>query len=200
MKKSETARVYLFNNSPSGHPPGHVDAVSIIGQDSSEFAITANGLGYSPMVNFDLKPGDSIWVDLLFNPDETKPYPARFADRHAQLIARGPGEKDKIINLYGIFAGESVVKNTSHQSFFSLYPNPASGNSVVLSFSGSSDAIYGVSTVEIDDMLGRVRFHKEMPGSIENMVVPIQNLENGVYTILLETAGGVFSEKLEIAK
>jgi len=100
---SNVVRVYLFNNATGiGSPTAHVDSVVIAGADALEFHSWQNQLGYKPLGNFDLKPGDSIWVDVTFKADLTKPMPQKYADRHMQLIAYNKNlEKDQIIDFTG---------------------------------------------------------------------------------------------------
>jgi len=99
-------RVYLYNNSTDLKfgPTVHVDKVFINGPDAAEFYILANQLGKQPLGNFDLAPGDSIWVDVVFKPDLSKPANVKYLDRHMDLVASAiqPGEKDQVINFTGV--------------------------------------------------------------------------------------------------
>ncbi len=82
-------RVYLKNNNAPGGPAAHVDSVRFAGPDKSEFYILANQRysGSGVFGNFDLKAGDSIWVDVVFKANLAKPIPAKYDDRHADLVA-----------------------------------------------------------------------------------------------------------------
>ena len=102
---SAIVRVHLLNNATkgSGSPSTHVTTVNFSGADASEFYILANQLhgGSGPFGDFDLNAGDSIWVDVVFKPSLAKPIPPKYDDRHADLVASGPSEKDQVIKFTG---------------------------------------------------------------------------------------------------
>jgi hypothetical protein len=77
-------RIYLANKSPI---LTYVESISFMLDSSSEFSITKNIFGYDSLKQFSLNPNDSIWVEITFKPDITKPYPYRYAPRQAFLAA-----------------------------------------------------------------------------------------------------------------
>jgi len=100
---SEIVRMYLLNNATPGPfvPAALVDSVYITGPNANEFYILRNQKGFTPLRNFNLNPAESIWVDVVFKPNLAQPLPAKYAQRIAEIVATGPGEKDKIINFTG---------------------------------------------------------------------------------------------------
>jgi hypothetical protein len=197
---SVIARVYLFNNSTDifHGPPVHIDRVLLTGPNVSEFYILNDKLGKVPLGNFDLAPGDSIWVDVVFKPELIKPYPQRHADRHADLVAQAlPGvEKDQIVNLVGSWA-KSGVAISSSQSVFTIHPNPASGNSVIVSFSSPQERN---ATLALYDVLGRQVYRRNILQGTELAEIPLRNLENSLYYVRLSSDGGVITEKLQVVR
>ncbi len=114
---STVVRVYLFNNATGlGSPNAHVDSVIVVpapDTDPGEFHMLRNQLGYTPLGNYDLKPGDSTWVDVVFKANLAKPWPQKYADRHMQLIAVNRKlEQDQIIDF------------TGHVLYAAAQPNP----------------------------------------------------------------------------
>jgi hypothetical protein len=95
---SEIVRVWIFNTSNTIF---QVDSVYINGLNSSEWYIAGVSFGYTPIPKFNLKPGDSVWVDVVFKPELSRPLPARYADRTALLEAIINGEANQIINFTG---------------------------------------------------------------------------------------------------
>jgi len=79
-----TRRVYLLATATAVI---HMDRVYFSGPDAAEFTLSNNQLNQNPLEGFDMRPGDTIWVEYTFQTDITKPYPARYADRHAKLEA-----------------------------------------------------------------------------------------------------------------
>ena len=63
-----------------------VDSVTIVGPDRSEFSII-NSSELPPDKPYDMNPNDTIWYDIKFQPDLTKPLPIRFSDRFDTLVA-----------------------------------------------------------------------------------------------------------------
>jgi hypothetical protein len=94
----DTVRVWLINDNLKDGQEIMRD-VHIEGPDAAEFRIVANQLGYDPMVNFPMDPGQKIWIDVAFTPDMSKPAPARWADRHATLVATNYLRNDPKIQL-----------------------------------------------------------------------------------------------------
>jgi hypothetical protein len=182
-------RFWLFNHSSKDVI---VDLVDVAGGDFQQFTLIADQLGYIPLSKFPLKKGDSIWVDVRFNPILSGNPPARYADRHTQLVATATGEKSAVVNLTATFTQSSVelpAKSTS----FSILPNPANGNSIVLSF---DDQIENAG-IKIFDVLGREILAKNISNQ-KRLEIPIRHLQNGIYYVRLDTGKKIRTEKFEV--
>ncbi len=189
-------RVYLLNNAEKGGPDAHINTVSITGPDSLEFYILNDQLGKFPVDNFDLAGGDTIWVDVLFKPDLTKPYPLKYADRHANLVASGSPEKDQIVTLIGTWAKDGVAP-TPKMQLFTIRPNPASGNSVIVSFASPQLA---KATLSLYDILGREIYKQDVMEGVSRSEILLRNLNAGVYYVRFSSDTGTQTEKLDIIK
>jgi hypothetical protein len=196
-------KVYLYNNATdhTGGPTVHVDNVIITGADASEFLVLSDKLGIVPLRNFDIQPGDSIWVAVMFKPDVTKPFPQKYADRHADLIASSISETNQIVNLIGTWVKNGVAVSAP-PLLFTIHPNPASGNSVIVSFSSPQETPETLVTrsLRVYDILGREVFRKEILPGISETEIPLRNLENGTYYVRLISPNNVSSQKFDIAR
>jgi hypothetical protein len=83
--------------------PVYIDSIFLAGPNTSDWYILANQNNYkNPFGNFTMQAGDSIWVDIVFKPNLNEPFPAKYADRHADLIARDHlNGADQIIQFRG---------------------------------------------------------------------------------------------------
>jgi len=91
----------------------------------------------------------------------------------------------------------SGVESTQQQSpILSIRPNPANGNSIILSFDGSEGEN---AEVRIFDVLGREMYSKNIFGE-NSLQIPIRNLQNGMYYAKVMIGGNIFTEKFEVAR
>jgi len=185
-------RYYLLNH---GVRDVSVDIVKIIGADSAQFTIVADQLGFIPLSLFPLHIGDSIWVDIRFTPILSGAPPERYANRHAQAVAIGAGEKTAVLDLIGTFATSSVPV-ASPQENFSIRPNPANGNSIILSMQQSSES----AEITIFDVLGREVYKRNIPSLPSQFEIPISQLQNGTYYARISSQGRIVSEKFEVMR
>jgi len=198
-------RVYLLNNSGT---MAHVHKVFLIGATAAEFYILDDQLGKLPLGNFDMNDADMLWVDLVFKPDLTKPYPERFADRIDSLVATfyNPADPTVYDSVFMKVIGtwtKSAVKPSAALSAFSLRPNPTSGGQVILSFSMPTSEKVSFS---IFDVLGREIYHD---AALSNQIlnagnheenVTLPKIEAGIYYARLSVGNEVLTQKLEIVK
>jgi hypothetical protein len=191
---SQIVRVFLLNNATRGfgYPPTHIDSVYFRGIDKSDFYNLADERGYLPIKNFNLNPGDSMWIDIVFHPDLTKPYRVR----HADLVASDRSEIDKVIHFTATVEANSDVKNASQLQSFSIRPNPASGNSVIISF---PEQITNGS-ITIFDVLGREVYTKQIMQDVPEIEIPIRNLGKGSYYARLVSGSFSVMQKFEVIK
>jgi hypothetical protein len=188
---ASTHRFYLLNKSTKN---AAVDLVRITGADSNNFTIIANQLGFTPLSNFPLKSGDSIWVDIRFSPYLTGAPPERYVDRHAQAIATSTGERPAILNLTATYSKNAVVREKP-QNIFTIHPNPANGNSIIISFDSKEEN----AEVTIFDVLGREMLKRNI--SNQNRIeIPIRDLQNGIYYARVISGGKILTEKFEVMR
>jgi hypothetical protein len=195
--ESVVQRVILSNNSNSA---AQNVKVIIDGENASEFFVFGDSLGFLPLQNFDMAVNQQIWVDIQCKPDLTKPYPKKFADRHANLVAIFGIDNNKdsaTMSLTGTWAKSEVKNLFDGQTTFSIRPNPASGNSVLLSFNSLKEE---KGMIRVFDILGREMYHAEIPLGLSEATIPLINFDNGIYYIRLQTATGIYTQKLEIMR
>ncbi len=201
INDSTITRVYLLNNFRPGGPAVHVDSVYINGADANEFYILDNQrfVGSGTFGNFDLKASDTLWVDVVFKPDITKPYPQRYSDRHADLVASDSihdvaVQKAQAIHFTGTWQ-RSGVAHPIEQRSFTIIPNPASGNSVIVAL---SDNITAKADLRIYDVLGREVYQKDLYTGTSRIEIPIGKLRDGVYCIQFTSDKGMKTEKFQV--
>jgi hypothetical protein len=188
-----TNRVVLIQQSTT---KVRVEKVILTGPDAREFTIDDNQLGLTPLEGFDMNPGDSIWVDITFNPDLTKPYPQKFADRHANLDAifftdAGHTQRNtSTIKLTGTFTGKlSVAKQHSNADLKAYYSN----HQLIVELPKNSTPPYEFS---LYDILGRkVASWKgsEIGTSESNVILPVTTLSSGTYIVRFKSNADVRS-------
>jgi hypothetical protein len=190
---SALLRVQLSNKS---NTKTHVTEVSIQGPDADEFTIVANQLGFPVFKDFTMDAGDTLWVDLLFKPNLSKPN--KYFDRLAELIAvysdesTPSGFDSTVMDLIGTWAKSSVRSGAENLSF-SIHPNPASGNSIDLILPSSLDEKV---TISILDILGKEVYRNEIAKGIQKPEIPIVGLPNGNYFVKI--AGLNYSQTAKI--
>ncbi len=203
---SVVQRVWLLNTNTA---MTHVDSVYIIGATKSEFYIRGDQLGY-PLYDFNMFVGDSIWVDVVFKPDFSKPYHERFVTRIDSIVVSylRPGatkDSSEYLKLIGV-ANKSGVKSALQSSPFTIRPNPmTSGKSISISFSIPAD---GKVNFSIFDVLGREVYHTASLDShtvggdlsLRESEISLSNLESGIYYVRLTAGKIVATQKLEIIK
>ena len=94
----DTVRVWIANTNAK-NVQETISSIDISGADASDFSIVNNQLHYASLTNFPLDAGERMWIDVAFHPDMTKPEPARWADRHATIVATNSLHTDPDIAL-----------------------------------------------------------------------------------------------------
>ncbi|MBS1903629.1 MAG: IgGFc-binding protein [Bacteroidetes bacterium] len=151
-----TGRIYLANRGATKRILVH--SIALSGLDSSEFSIVGNEYGVDPLSNFYIASADSMWLDILFHPNVSVPYPGRYADRSTYLMCtydvegRGTSNALVVAPLTGRF--DHITDNVHFRSDDALSLNVfQDGSSVVLEL---PDGIENQDcSVEIHDVLGR---------------------------------------------
>jgi hypothetical protein len=196
---SAIVRVWLFNKS---NIKTSVTEVSIQGPDAAEFLIVGNQLGFPKLKDFAIDAGDTIWVGLLFKPDLSKPYPIKYFDRIAELVAvysdesTSSGFDSTVMNLIGTWA-KSSVRSEANDILFSIHPNPALGNFIELVLPSSLDEKV---TISIHDILGKEVYRNEIAKGIQKTEIPIVGLPNGNYFVKIAGLNYSQTAKIEITR
>ncbi len=94
------------------------------------------------------------------------------------------------INMVGVANGVAPVA-TKAETRMQLIPNPAH-NTVKVSF----DNLDGTAVVKVADMSGRVVYNQQVNASVGSVVVPLDNISEGVYIVELEGEHTRIAEKL----
>ena len=191
-------RVNLLNGSTA---TATIRNVFIAGSTASEFYILDNQRNGNsgPFGNFNMKVGDTIWVDVVFKPDLTKPYPERYANRIDSLVAtymspETHSDDAAYLTLIGTW-NKSDVKLNAVKPSFSIHPNPVTGNSVVISFTSPQQ---NRSDLQIFDLLGKEVYKIHLEQGITQIEIPIRNLPKGLYFARLVSGNAVSTQKFEI--
>ncbi|MBS1902881.1 MAG: IgGFc-binding protein [Bacteroidetes bacterium] len=194
----QTLRVYLVNHDASHSVT--VPSVIIGGVDASDFLITNSQHPVSSA--FSLSANDSVWYDITFKPDVTKPYPARFAMRNGSIgaafqIEGGGNTVDSSFGiLSGSFSGSSSVGSDSKSPASVI---TAFTDGVHLFVRGSFESPVEVSC-QLFDLLGRCVFDSGTAradvmsnGFVLNLERP---LFRGVYLLLVRNGSRYLSTML----
>jgi hypothetical protein len=94
-----------------------------------------------------------------------------------------------------IKASQNSVLQKVDPNKFSVFPNPAPGNSILLSF----ESEHVNAEIKIFDVLGREMLKRNI--SNQNRIeIPIQDLQNGIYYARVVSGGKIFTEKFEVKR
>jgi hypothetical protein len=104
------------------------------------------------------------------------------------------------IKSFSILTGQSIVKSAVEKPNLSvklsIRPNPANGNSVVISF---GDTPSDNAEIKIYDVLGREMYKRNILG-LNQVEIPIRGLQNGIYYAQVTIGGKVMMQKFEVMR
>ncbi len=171
---------------------------------SAPFSLT--GFLLSDTINFSVKsllpvrlnPGNIGSINICFHPQAEGPYSGGI-DWITDLESSFAHSIKSHSSLTGTAVPKAGVAYSSQTTSFSIHPNPANGNSVIVSFGGvisgadSQSAIQGNTggiratgeKLTMFDVLGREVYHQNIISSISQVEIPIRNLSEGVYYVKL---------------
>jgi hypothetical protein len=192
--KETVVRMYLFNNFTA---PILVTSVFIEGKDSAEFRVVANQFGTTTLTNFQMYPGDSIWVDVGFMPDMTKPLAERYAARSADLVATSKSDTEQVVQLIGSFSADKV-KETSSVKHVLIRPNPSSGAYISVTIELEKPERISVAVFDVLGREVRTLGAKNFDEGSSQFLLPVLGLSPGSYYLRIQTGGGIIAQKFEI--
>ena len=105
------------------------------------------------------------------------------------------------IKSYTRLRGQGIIQSSSVQEpvtdfSFRVRPNPASGNSIMITIKGRNAE---KGELHIFDVLGR-EVYKQNSIIEANSEIPIRNLQNGIYYARLNIGGKILTEKFEVMR
>jgi len=175
---------------------------------SAAFTLTKSWL-LTDNVNFALDAQSEAALPLQILPGKGVPIKVCF---HPQAAGKDTASVDWKTDIDSIYAdvlkshslltgeGTPLIINSVHSSpliSFDVRPNPASGNSVFVTFSDLQDSKI---TLSIYDVLGREVFKKDILAGTSKMEVPIRYLPEGVYYVRLTSDSGILTKKMEVVR
>lgn len=103
-------------------------------------------------------------------------------------------DKDGNVTYYNTI--EATMENAESLSFKSIYPNPAQNNQdlTVTLYSATQNS----GMLELYDMLGRkiISQHKNWESGTQQFVLPLENVEKGIYHLILNSQKERISQKI----
>ncbi|MBS1902495.1 MAG: hypothetical protein JSS75_02170 [Bacteroidetes bacterium] len=183
-------RVYLTNRGALKRIQVH--SITLTGENASEFQITDNEYGLSPLSNFYINVKDSMWVEVQFTPNLTKPYPAKWADRSVFLSALYDIENSGVKNntlldpLTGRFLEPDAVW-LRPDAPGSLYAVMQEGRILILAANDAHRAF----ECSLYDLLGRKVADwgsVTPPGDGSYLALPTNSMPSGMYILRLGAA------------
>ncbi len=194
-------RVNLLNTTTG---KTYVTKVRIIGTDSSEFELGLNGQGYQPLEKFYMQPNTSLWVDIKFKPDMTKPEPARSARRFATLRAvyyqnlSGTIIDSTEMELVGGFDSTLLSVRSKTHSIATQLSASVAGNQLIVGIPSDVEPPFNV---ELYDLLGRKVMNwdnEAIDASEDRLSMKLPPLSAGIYVVRLKYGATQLSVKVMI--
>ncbi|MFI5264912.1 MAG: T9SS type A sorting domain-containing protein, partial [Candidatus Kapaibacterium sp.] len=135
---------------------------------------------------------DSVSISVCFHPPQPAYYTSEIywgTDIDASLCT---GTKSQSFLTGNTFPKSSVQTSTPSVTAFSLRPNPASGNSVTISF---SEELSEPVALSVYDVLGREVYRNQVAPDLKEFDIPIRDLSEGIYYVRIELNGKTVTEK-----
>jgi hypothetical protein len=182
------------------------DSVTITNVGSKPFALTSGwtmtgskAFTFTPPVFPDtILPGKAEIVHINYSPSVSRKDTAII---HWATDIEAPFTQS--VKSFTVLSGEGIPLNSSVEvapsTTLSIHPNPASGNSIIVSLGPSVD---GTAEIHIFDLLGREMYKKDiLPDAKDSQLeIPIGNLQNGIYYARVTIGGKTVTEKFEIMR
>lgn len=185
-QSQQTRRVYLRNNSNS-YPI--IPKLYIEGPDAPEFYISKTQIG--GIVNLELTPFDSIYVDVTFKADLSRGW--KYV-RRAWLVAQITTDLVIRMDLYGKVDSTQTSVRELPVADFLITPNPLKGDVVSVSFTSLDEKKLSFA---VYDVLGReVAVIREKVYSSGKNALPIAIGEVAAGMYILRVSDGLLTKSL----
>ncbi len=164
--------------------------------DQVNFAIDPAFLASLPLV---IQPGAKVPVKICFHPKQPVSDSARITwitDIDPAYLSSGKKYSTLMGNGLEV-PPNSVPGSDGITNSFNVRPNPATGNSAVVSYSLPTK---GKATLTIYDLLGRVLYTRDLKQGSGEFELPIGNLHQGIYQARLNSDDIVLTQKLEVLR
>jgi plastocyanin len=158
-------------------------------QSSSLFTDTVDFSINTKALPKQLAVGAAININICFHPQSAKTYSDTITWTTDLEPAFQHSVKDRSI-LTGTAMPKQAVKTLLQDNSFTIRPNPANGNSVIVTFSAGQEN----SSLNVFDVLGREVYKKEIQSGVSQIQIPIQNLSEGTYYVRLTSTSGTVSQ------
>lgn len=141
-----------------------------------------------------LQPGQVVYLTFCYTPHKEAFDSAIFYWGTNELEPYKHSKKDStILNGFGVTI--SGVSSSLDERAFTIIPNPASGNSVIVAL---SDDITTKADLRIYDILGREVYQKSLYIGTSRIEIPIRKFLSGVYYVQFISDKGMITEKFQI--
>jgi len=139
-----------------------------------------------------INPGSYVVLNVCFHPQAAQTYSDSVLWNTDLEAAFKHSLKDHSI-LSGQGIQKAGVKSVTEENSFTIRPNPANGNYVIVTISGTdsqsveggSDGLRVRPTIVVFDVLGREVYKREISLGTSQIQIPIQNLPEGTYYVRL---------------
>jgi len=133
-----------------------------------------------------INPGSYVVLNVCFHPQAVQTYSDSILWNTDLEAAFKHSLKDHSI-LSGQGIQKAGVKSFTEENSFTIHPNPANGNYVIVTFEGWTEVH---PTMTVFDVLGREVYQRDISPSTSQIQIPIQNLPEGTYYVRLTSGNG----------
>jgi hypothetical protein len=158
----------------------------LIVSDTNNFSVDAGKLPAQ------LLPGATITINVCFHPRNAGAFTGSI-DWSTDLEASFAHSVKSRSLLSGTAIARLGVSSSMPANVFSIRPNPANGNSVIVTFDKVRPA--EKSTLSMFDVLGREVYRQEIFSGVTQTEIPIRRISEGVYYVQLASPAGTVSQR-----
>ncbi len=138
---------------------------------------------------FLIPTGGSVQINICFHPKQDGPFTAGI-DWSTDLERSFAHSIKSNSVLNGNATPKAGVENLLTSQSFTIHPNPASGNSVIVNFPSQEKA-----TLIMFDVLGREVYKRDILSGISQIEIPVHGLSEGVYYMQMNSSAGSVTQR-----